>query len=266
MPRDRGVARSADGSRIAWYRYGGGARVILFIPTWNIVDARVVGHQVAALEPHATVITYDPRGAGASDRPHHGYGFTLHAADALAVLDAAGVEDAALVTASRGINAAVIVATQDPQRVARIAAVAPYMELDTVPHALAGRDHPWSTDWAGFVVRFMRAVFTEPESEQLMDEVIGIAMQASPEIMITQEAELDWSVAAKLLPSVSCPTLLIHGDADATTPLTLVRRIAGAMPRARLELIADAGHRPDIRSPNIVNPLLLSFLLPPGPT
>lgn len=97
----------------------------------------------------------------------------------------------------------------------------------------------------------------------LIDELIGIAMEASPEIMITQETELDWSVAAKLLSSVSCPTLLIHGGADATTPLTLVRRIAGAMPQARLELIAGAGHRPDIRSPNIVNPLLLSFLLPP---
>ena len=62
------MATSSDGTRIAWYRYGGGERAILFIPTWNIVDARVVGHQVAALEPHTTVVTYDPRGrAPASD-------------------------------------------------------------------------------------------------------------------------------------------------------------------------------------------------------
>lgn len=266
VPRERGVARSVDGSRIAWYRYGGGARVILFIPTWNLVDARVVGHQVAALERHATVITYDPRGAGASDRPHRGYDFSLHAADALAVLDAAGIQDAALVTASRGINAAVLVAHQVPKRVARIAAVAPYMELDAVVPAPAMADHPWITDWAGFVIRFMHAVFTEPDSEQVIEEMIAIAMQASPQILITQEAELDWSAAPGLLATITCPTLLIHGDADATTPLTLVARIAGAMPRARLELIADGGHRPDIRSPDIVNPLLLSFLLPPDQT
>jgi pimeloyl-ACP methyl ester carboxylesterase len=35
---------------------------------------------VAALEPHATVVAYDPRGAGASDRPERGYDFPLHAA------------------------------------------------------------------------------------------------------------------------------------------------------------------------------------------
>lgn len=47
--RAHGMATSADGTRIAWYRYGGGERTILFVPTWNIVDARLVGHQVAAL-------------------------------------------------------------------------------------------------------------------------------------------------------------------------------------------------------------------------
>jgi hypothetical protein len=73
------MATSADGTSIAWYRYGSGERAVLFVPTWNIVDARVVGHQVADLEPHATVITYDPRGHGASGRPERGYDFPLHA-------------------------------------------------------------------------------------------------------------------------------------------------------------------------------------------
>jgi hypothetical protein len=65
----KGTATSPDGTRIAWYRYGGGEQTILFVPTWNLVDARVVGHQVAALESHADVLTYDPRGrAPASGR------------------------------------------------------------------------------------------------------------------------------------------------------------------------------------------------------
>ena len=117
VPREHGLAESADGTRIAWKRYGTGERTVLFVPTWNLVDSRVVGHQVVALEPHATVITYDPRGAGASDRPEHGYDFTLHAADAVAVLDANGVASAAVVTASRGLNAAVLLATDEPRRV-----------------------------------------------------------------------------------------------------------------------------------------------------
>jgi pimeloyl-ACP methyl ester carboxylesterase len=144
------MATSVDGTRIAWYRYGGGERAILFVSTWNLVDARVVGHQVAALEPHATVLTYDPRGAGASERPKRGFDFPLHAADALAVLDASGVERVALVTASRGLNAAVLLTADDPQRFDRLAVVAPYMRLEADP---APPDHEWlealRADWRG---------------------------------------------------------------------------------------------------------------------
>jgi pimeloyl-ACP methyl ester carboxylesterase len=35
------------------------------------------------------------------------------------------------------------------------------------------------------------------------------------------------------------------------------------MPDARLEVIPGGGHRPDIRTPELVNPLLLEFLLTP---
>ena len=132
-PSSHGRATSADGREIAWYRYGDGERAILFVPTWNLVDARVVGHQVVALEPHATVVTYDPRGAGASERPATGYEFPLHAADALAVLEATGIERAALVTASRGMNAAVLLTVDEPERFDRLVAIAPYMQLEADP-------------------------------------------------------------------------------------------------------------------------------------
>ena len=259
-PRDHGLAASTGGTRIAWYRYGTGEPGILFVPTWNIVDARVVGHQVAALEPRATVVTYDPRGAGASGRPDRGYDFALHAADALAVMDAIGLPRAAIVTASRGMNAAVLLAAQHPQRVERVAAIAPYMQLEATAPPDPARLEGWRTDWAGFIVPFMHNVFTEPDSDDLIAEMIAIGMSASPEVAITQELELDWAPPARLLGAVPCPTLLVHGEADAAVPVSLVRRIARAMPNARLELIPGGGHRPDIRSPEVINPLLLEFL------
>ena len=151
------------------------------MPTWNIVDERVVGHQVAALEPHATVVTYAPRGAGASERPRRGWDFPLHAADALASPAAAGIERAALVTASRGVNAAVLLTTDDPERFDRLAVVGPYMQLEPG----AGASGPeWlealRTDWPGSVGPFMHAVLTEPGSADLIEEMIGIGLEATP--------------------------------------------------------------------------------------
>ncbi len=230
--REQGTATSADGTRIAWYGYGSGERAVLFLPTWNIVDARVVGHQVAALEPHATVVTYDPRGAGASDRPERGYDFPFHAADGLAVLDAIGIGQASLVTASRGLNAALVMIADEPQRFDRLAVVAPYMQLEA-----------------------------EPDSSEVIAEMIAIGLESTPEAVVAGEREIDWRRPARLLGTVACPTLVIHGEADVAVPASLARDIVAAMPNARLELIPDGGHRPDIRTPELVNPLLRVFLL-----
>lgn len=262
QPSAQGTAESADGTRIAWRRYGGGERAILFVPTWNIVDSRAVGHQVAAFQPHATVVTYDPRGAGASERPAQGYDFPLHAGDALAVLDACGIERVALVTASRGVNAAVLLAAEHPQRFDRLVAIAPYMRLEEEP---TPPNLDWleslRTDWPGFIQPFMHQVFTEPDSADVIAEMIAIGLEAAPEVIVAQELELDWQQPARLLGNVACPTLVVHGEADASVPVALAESIVAAMPNARLELIPNGGHRPDIRTPKVVNPLLLDFLL-----
>ncbi len=261
-PRTEGMATSADGARIAWSRYGGDDQAILFVPTWNIVDARVVGHQVAALEPHATVVTYSPRGAGASDRPRTGYDFPLHAADGLAVLDATGVLRASLVTASRGLNAALLLIAQNPGRFDRLAVIAPYMELEPEP---APPDAGWLdsllTDWPGFITSFMHEVFSEPGSDKVIADMIAIGLEASPEVVVAQELEQDWRPPARLLGQTTIPTLVVHGDADLPVPLALAEDIGAAMPNARLTIIPGGGHRPDIRTPERVNPLLLEFLV-----
>ena len=262
QPGERGLATSVDGTRIAWRRYGEAGKSIVFVPTWNLVDARVVGHQVAALEPHASVVTYDPRGAGESDRPASGYDFRLHAADALAVMDATGIEDAAVVTASRGLNAAVLLAAEHPLRVTRLATVAPYMRLEPDPEPPdPERLERWRNDWPGFIRPFMHAVFTEPDSAQLIEEMIAIGLDASPEVVAAQEVELDWVTPARLLGRLTCSTLVVHGEDDLPVPVAIARAITGELPAARLVLIPGGGHRPDIRSPELVNPILLEFLL-----
>jgi len=101
-------------------------------------------------------------------------------------------------------------------------------------------------DLAGFIVPFMHKVFTEPDSASVIAEMIAIGLEATPEVAVTQELELDWQRPARLLGRVTCPTLVIHGEADAAVPAALAESIVAALPNARLELIPAGGHRPDI--------------------
>jgi pimeloyl-ACP methyl ester carboxylesterase len=274
LPRERGLASGEGGCDIAWYRYGHGDRVVVFFPTWNVVDARVVGSQVEYLAERCTVITYDARGSGASDRPSTGYGFSAHVADGIAVLDTNEVDHAAVVTASRGFNPAAIAAVENPARIDRVAAVAPYVPLEPPDEEPASSeadesgeerdwfsDEVWRTDWPGFSRFFMQLCFSEPGSEALIEEMIEIMLDASPEIQIVQRTETDWARVPALLPLLTCPTLIIQGDSDHSTPLAAVSAIADRIPDAQLQIIPGGGHRPDIRTPDRVNPLLADFLL-----
>jgi pimeloyl-ACP methyl ester carboxylesterase len=162
------------------------------------------------------------------------------------------------------VNAAVLLATDDPERFDRVAVVAPYMQLEAEP---APPNPEWlealRTDWPGFIVPFMHKVFTEPDSADVIAEMIAIGLEATPEVVVTQEHELDWQRPARLLGRVTCPTLVVHGEADAPVPVALAESIVAALPNARLTLIPAGGHRPDIRTPELVNQVLLEFLLDP---
>ena len=59
-----------------------------------------------------------------------------------------------------------------------------------------------------------------------------------------------------LLPRVQAPTLVLWGENDRIVPVSAGERIAEAMPNARLEVIAGAGHLPHIEKPDAVIPLL----------
>ena len=178
------------------------------------------------------------------------------------MLDAVGIGRVALVTASRGLNAALLLIAGDQQRFERLAVIAPYMQLEAEP-----ADPEWLeallTDWPGFIVPFMHDVFTEPDFSEVIAEMIAIGLEATPEVVVAGEREIDWERPARLLGTAGCQTLVIHGEADGPVPASLARNIVAAMPNARLELIPDGGHRPDIRTPELVNPLLREFLLNP---
>jgi pimeloyl-ACP methyl ester carboxylesterase len=78
--------------------------------------------------------------------------------------------------------------------------------------------------------------------------------------LIAQAGEADFDPPARALGQIRCPALLIHGSADSSAPVELARQIAARIPNARLQIIEGGGHRPDIRSPERVNPVLADFL------
>lgn len=62
------------------------------------------------------------------------------------------------------------------------------------------------------------------------------------------------------LHEIAVPTLLVWGDGDGITSRAQHEEIAAAIPGARLEVIAGAGHLPMLEQPGQVIPLLTAFI------
>lgn len=77
-------------------------------------------------------------------------------------------------------------------------------------------------------------------------------------IMALCSAELD---TRDLLPEIRVPTLLLWGEADERSPLTVAHQICGAIPDARLAVISGAGHVSNFEAPTRFNAEVRDFCL-----
>jgi pimeloyl-ACP methyl ester carboxylesterase len=75
-----------------------------------------------------------------------------------------------------------------------------------------------------------------------------------------QEAIIGRADSRSRLPSIAVPTLVLVGDQDGVTPPDRARELAGAIPRAGLTIIRNAGHLSTLEQPTAVNQALARWL------
>jgi pimeloyl-ACP methyl ester carboxylesterase len=68
--------------------------------------------------------------------------------------------------------------------------------------------------------------------------------------------------AADRVHSIVAPTLIVHGAEDRVVPLHNARRLAEAIPGARLEIIENAGHLVFVEQADLVNQAIQEFIAP----
>jgi pimeloyl-ACP methyl ester carboxylesterase/predicted glycosyltransferase len=275
---DRHGHVESHGTRIFWEEHGQGDRAVLFIPAWQIVDSRIWKMQIPYFARYFRTLTFDPPGNGRSDRPATGYDHDRLADHARAVLDAAGVERAAVVCLSRGAWPGTILAAHHAERVERL--VLTGSALSDEPRNdrdfLTPRDrydgwekfnaHYWRAHYRDFLEFFAGRMYPEAHSTKPREDVVSWGLGAGPEVLIA--STLEWSCrssAAELLARVRVPTLVIHGTDDVVRPFEMAERVHAAVAGSILMPFEGAGHCPQARDPVRFNLAVRDFLEPATP-
>ena len=200
-----------DGVTVHYARYGDGSPTLVLLPTWSLVHSRHWKMQVPFLARHYTVLTFDGRGSGRSDRPASpaSYGAAEFAADALAVMDATETERAVLVSVSRGALWSLHLCAEHPNRVLGAIFIAPgvpfapppleravvLQRFDEVVEEPVGWEkynaHHWKADYRDFVEFFVGQMFTEEHSTKQYEDAVHWALETDPATLIATNYGLD---------------------------------------------------------------------------
>ena len=101
----------------------------------------------------------------------------------------------------------------------------------------------------------------------LVQTILDMAEATGPAAFIRQEtALLDRDDHTPMLSEIRCPTLVMVGEADAITPVPMVRAMAEKIPGARSEIIADSGHLTTLERPAETTALLREWLALTSPS
>jgi len=102
-------------------------------------------------------------------------------------------------------------------------------------------------------------LFAGDPPAELVRLLAAIAADVRPatlgqELAIMAEADL-----SDLLPHIAVPTLLVWGDSDVRSPLTVARQFEEAIPDTELVVIEGAGHLSNLERPQQVNAAVREF-------
>jgi 3-oxoadipate enol-lactonase len=202
-------------------------------------------------------VAFDNRGSGRSDKPHGTYSLEQMASDAVAVMDAAGLETAHVVGASMGGAISQILALGWPQRVRSLTLT-----------CTSCRNHEWRREllasWAEIARQRGMGAMTSaaarwvigPRSfRRLMPAIGWLGPLAFGRPAHAFAAQVDAILAA-----IEVPTLVIVGNQDILTPRGDSEELAELIPTAELVVISGAAHGLMIEHASTYNRILLDFL------
>jgi pimeloyl-ACP methyl ester carboxylesterase/class 3 adenylate cyclase len=247
--------RSADGTNLAYQVSGAGPLEMVLMLGGLPIDLSAEEPGLVRLRKRLTgfsrTVWFDARGRGASEgEPRDAIVEEVFAADLIAVLDAVGFERPVLVMEGEGGGLVIHFAVSHPERVRTLVLV------NSCAHYVLEDDYPWGTPpesldhleaainahWGTSApVEFMapsraaderfKAWFTRTQRVDMGPDQVASIVRAAFERDVRE-----------LLPSVSCPTLVLHREGDRYIVLGAGRYLAEHIPDAKFVVLPGDDH------------------------
>jgi pimeloyl-ACP methyl ester carboxylesterase len=217
------------------------------------LESPIWRHLYRELVRDYTLVRYDARGNGLSDRTVDEISFDAFVSDLEAVVDAAGLTRFALFGISQGCSVSIAYAVRHPERVSHLilyggfalgwcmrTQTAAQKEADAAMLTLMRVG--WGKENAAFRQLFT-SLFVPGGTKEQVDWFNELQRMTGSGDMAARIFESCSRIdVTALLPRVSVPTLVLHGRNDAGISFEAGRRMAAGIPGARFVALTGRNH------------------------
>jgi pimeloyl-ACP methyl ester carboxylesterase len=247
---------------IAYRRVGDGPPLVFVHGAAE--DGRAWQPQLAALADEFTVVAWDEPGAGGSSDLPAVFGLADYARCLAALIEAIGLGPAHVAGLSWGGTVAQELYRHHPGLVATLILVDTYagwkgsLPEEEVRARVAGARKTLHAPAEEFDPTFPGLFAGDPPAEfvPLLDEMATAIRPETLRNLLFVMAEADQS---DLLPTIAVPTLLIWGELDVRSPLSVAQEFEQAIPGAQLVVIPSCGHVSNLERPRQFNDAVREF-------
>jgi pimeloyl-ACP methyl ester carboxylesterase/DNA-binding winged helix-turn-helix (wHTH) protein len=256
-PQQIRFCTAPDGVRLAFAMSGSGPPLVKPANWLTHLEydweSPVWRHWLRELSRDRTLVRYDERGCGLSDRDAADLSFDAWVADLETVVDAMGLERFPLIGISQGCAVAIAYAVRHPERVSRLVLYGGFArgviakaktpeQLEEVTMVTRNIPLGWGQDNPAFRLFFAARFLPEGTPEQMRWFSDLQRITTSPKTgarLLDTAATLDVSALA---PLVRAPTLVLHVRGDGVATFGEGRRLAALIPGARFVPLEGRNH------------------------
>jgi pimeloyl-ACP methyl ester carboxylesterase len=249
--------QTGDGVQLAYSRVGDGPALVK-TGNWLThlefdLDSPIWGRLYRDFASYRTLIRYDARGNGLSDREVPDVSFAHFVDDLATVVDAAGLDRFALFGISQGCAVSIAYAVRHPERVTHLILLGGYPQgwnkrsrtpaekaaaeaMMTLMRVGWGQENPafrqmFTSQFAPDASKDQAEWFNELQRVSTSPEDAVRNLLANGDVDVTQ-----------LLAQVKVRTLVMHARQDARVPFEMGRRLAAGIPGARFVPLESRNH------------------------
>jgi pimeloyl-ACP methyl ester carboxylesterase len=245
------------GQTVAYRMEGSGPPLVLL--HGFLCTSRVWERQLADLSDRFTAVAWDAPGAGSSSDPPDSFSIGDWARCLAGFLDAVGIGGACVLGLSWGGMLAQELYRLYPERVEGLILAGTYagwkgslQETDCRARLeRCIRDSSLSTD--ELAARWVPELFTDAAPQAVPDEMAAVLADFHPlgfRLMAQSLADTD---TTDLLPAIDVPTLLLWGEDDERSPLSIAAQFHDSIPSSELAVIPGAGPVSNMERPEQFN-------------